>query len=91
MRSTSLVLCVTSVQSWTRAVAASRPSTGWSGSGTFSRPHSPGVYDFDWLSGPRGYGFMSARSDHRPMSQAEVEEAIRGFLAQIDPVTGYIE
>ncbi|WP_206443276.1 hypothetical protein [Candidatus Protofrankia californiensis] len=54
------------------------------------RPDEPGVYDFDWLSGPRDYGFTSARSDGSAMSHAEMEEAIRNFLAQIDHHTGYI-
>jgi hypothetical protein len=56
-----------------------------------ARPDEPGVYDFAWLTGPPDYGFMSARSDAGPMSRTEQEEAIRNFLAQVNPATGYIE
>ena len=53
------------------------------------RPGHPGVYDYNWTSGPNPqYGFTSARSDRRTI--AEHEEAIRGFLAEIDPETGYL-
>jgi hypothetical protein len=38
-----------------------------------------------------GYGFSSASSDGSAMSMGDFEEAIRGFLAQVDPETGYIE
>jgi hypothetical protein len=44
---------------------------------------------YDWLSGPNaGYGFGSSRSASQPAE--EHREAIRTFLAQIDPATGYI-
>jgi len=44
---------------------------------------------YDWLSGPNvGYGFGSSGSPSR--SAQEHREAIRTFLAQIDPATGYI-
>jgi hypothetical protein len=44
---------------------------------------------YDWLTGPNdGYGFGSSGSPTR--SAAEHREAIRTFLAQIDPATGYI-
>jgi hypothetical protein len=56
-----------------------------------ARAEEPGAYDFDWLSGPHDYGFGISRSDVSAMSLPEMEEAIRGFLAQIDPATGYIE
>jgi hypothetical protein len=50
----------------------------------------PGHYA--WISGPnRGYGFSSASSDGRLSSVVDHEEAIRNFLSQVDPVTGYIE
>jgi hypothetical protein len=49
-----------------------------------------GSYDFDWLSGPHGYGFGLSRSDRAGMSRAEMVAAIRDFLAQIDPETGYL-
>ncbi|WP_329252437.1 hypothetical protein [Streptomyces canus] len=53
---------------------------------------SPGTYDVTWLTGPDpqyGFGFRS----HPPVqvARAELEEAIRDFLAQVDPSTGHIE
>jgi hypothetical protein len=56
-----------------------------------AREEEPGEYDFDWLSGPHEYGFGISRSDGSAMSLPEMEDAIRDFLAQIDPATGYIE
>jgi hypothetical protein len=56
-----------------------------------ARAEEPGVYDFEWLTGPRGYGFTGAASDRSTLSPREAEAAIRGFLAQINPVTGYID
>ncbi|MCZ2812024.1 hypothetical protein O2W15_11325 [Modestobacter sp. VKM Ac-2979] len=57
------------------------------------RRGEPGVYDFDWLSGPHtpAYGFTTARSDGAAMSEAEMRAAIVGFLSQIYPETGYID
>lgn len=56
------------------------------------RSETPGQYDFTWLSGPNpGYGFSSASSDGSDHTQADLEESIRSFLAQVDPATGYIE
>jgi hypothetical protein len=44
---------------------------------------------YDWLSGPnRGYGFASSGTPDR--SVEDHREGIRGFLAMIDPDTGYI-
>jgi hypothetical protein len=54
------------------------------------RAEEPGTYDFDWLSGPHEYGFGLSRSDRSAMSVAEMEGAIRDFLAQVDPTTGYL-
>lgn len=53
---------------------------------------SPGTYDVAWLTGPDpqyGFGFRS----HPPgrVGRAVLEEAIRDFLAQVDPGTGHIE
>jgi hypothetical protein len=49
-------------------------------------------YDFTWISGPTaGYGFSLSASDDRPMTQTQLEEAIRNFLGQVDPETGYVE
>jgi hypothetical protein len=55
-------------------------------------PERPGQYHYDWISGPNaGYGFSSASSDGRPSTTDDHEEAIRNFLGQVDPETGYIE
>jgi hypothetical protein len=44
---------------------------------------------YDWLSGPNeGYGFASSGS--ATGSVGEHRAAIRNFLVQIDPATGYI-
>jgi hypothetical protein len=52
----------------------------------------PGEYSFTWLTGPNpGYGFHSASSDGSAMDSAAFEGAIRGFLSQVDPETGFIE
>ncbi len=57
-----------------------------------ARPDRPGQYDFAWVSGPHpGYGFSSASSNGSAMNMADFEDAIRHFLAQVDPETGYIE
>lgn len=57
-----------------------------------ARPDRPGQYDFAWLSGPNpDYGFSSASSDGSPMRVSDFEAAIRNFIAQVDPETGYIE
>jgi hypothetical protein len=56
-----------------------------------ARTGEPGVYDFDWLTGPPGYGFTAAGYGRSAMGPREAEEAIRNFLAQVDPATGYIE
>jgi hypothetical protein len=52
------------------------------------RPSEPGTYDFDWTSGPYGYGFSSFGA---ALSPAEIEDTIRDFLAQVDTETGYID
>jgi hypothetical protein len=44
---------------------------------------------YDWLSGPnKGYGFGSSGAPNRPAEKHR--QHIRGFLAMIDPDTGYI-
>jgi hypothetical protein len=55
------------------------------------RAGEPGVYDFHWLGGPSGYGFSSATSNGSAMEPAEAAEAIRNFLAQVNPATGRID
>lgn len=54
-------------------------------------PDQPGVYHYDWVSGRHHYGFSSSRSDRAEESMAGHEDAIRSFLAQINPATGYID
>jgi hypothetical protein len=56
-----------------------------------ARPGRPGQYDYTWISGQDSeYGFTSARSDGQPSTLADHEDAIRSFLAHVDPETGYI-
>ncbi|MFD4369773.1 hypothetical protein [Rhodococcus sp. NPDC058521] len=71
------------------------------------RPEDPDTCDYDWISGPNpGYGFSSSkhvayfsireRADTPtaplpPSTISEHREAIRDFLSQIDPETGYLE
>ncbi|WP_406458248.1 hypothetical protein OG782_35655 [Streptomyces sp. NBC_00876] len=55
------------------------------------RPGSPGVYDFEWDSGPNeGYGFTTAVHGALSLDRAALEEAARGFLSQVDPATGWL-
>lgn len=54
-------------------------------------PDQPGRYHYDWVSGRHAYGFGSHRSDRGEATTAEHEAAIRSFLAQINPATGYID
>jgi hypothetical protein len=51
------------------------------------RAGQPRTYDFDWLTGPHEYGFASSGPE---MTVPEMEQAIRDFLAGIDPATGYL-
>lgn len=56
------------------------------------RVSEPGVYELRWTSGPNeGYGFASATYGGEGQSEAELEDAIRNFLSQVDPSTGYIQ
>jgi hypothetical protein len=49
-----------------------------------------GGTDYTWLSGPNtGYGFGSSPTPN--WSLEDHRQSIRDFLAQIDPITGYIE
>ena len=50
-----------------------------------------GRYDYLWLTGPNGYGFGSSSNVPEVVTHEEHEEAIRSFLGQIDPDTGYIK
>ena len=57
-----------------------------------AHPDHPGHYHYEWISGPNpGYGFSEQSSDGRPSTMADHEGAIRSFLSQVDPETGYIE
>ena len=52
------------------------------------RSGPPWTYDVEWLSGPHPYGFSS--SGPAEMGVDEVREAVRNFLAGIDPRTGHL-
>lgn len=55
------------------------------------RTTEPGTYDFDWVSGPNeNYGFTLASSDGSASTATEIDDAIRQFLTDVDPETGYI-
>jgi hypothetical protein len=57
-----------------------------------ARPDPPGQVDYTWMSGPNpGYGFSSASSDGGAATRVDHVAAIRSFLSQVDPATGYIE
>lgn len=49
-----------------------------------------GSHHYDWVTGPNaGYGFStSGNAEH--LQHARHAEAIRGFLASVDPATGYL-
>jgi hypothetical protein len=52
----------------------------------------PGTYHFTWLTGPNpGYGFGFSTHPPVPSDTEQLEEAVRDFLAQVDPDTGHIE
>jgi hypothetical protein len=52
----------------------------------------PGEYHYTWISGPNpGYGFTSASSTGKRLEMLDHVNAVRNFLTQIDPKTGYIE
>jgi hypothetical protein len=54
------------------------------------RPNEFGGTDYTWLNGPNpGYGFGASPTAN--LSLDEHMENIRGFLAIVDPTTGYIE
>jgi len=56
------------------------------------RAGEPGVYELRWTSGPsEGYGFATSTYSGEGQTEAELEDAIRTFLSQVDPATGYIE
>ena len=54
-------------------------------------PGRPGHTHYDWLSHHTGYGFGSSRSDRVDPTYDEHVEAIRDFLDQVDPETGYLD
>ena len=55
------------------------------------RIYDPGVYTFDWVSHPVGYGFTTGLHPRTAtLSTAEMEEEIRDFLAIVDPETGFL-
>ncbi|WP_328875965.1 hypothetical protein OHT76_41065 [Streptomyces sp. NBC_00287] len=53
---------------------------------------SLGTYHLSWVTGPDPqYGFGFRIHPPAPVGRAELEEAVRDFLSQVDPTTGYIE
>ena len=55
-------------------------------------PEQHGVWHLDWLSGPNpGYGLTIGRSDRNWGSRAELENAARDFLRDVDPATCFLE
>lgn len=58
----------------------------------FSVSVDQGGTHFEWVSGPNpGYGFTVGPTPAGAVSLDEHQAMIRDFLAQVDPVTGYIE
>ncbi|MFI7504612.1 hypothetical protein ACIBVL_40285 [Streptomyces sp. NPDC049687] len=52
----------------------------------------PGTYHFTWLTGPDPqYGFGLSTHPAVRAGREHLEEAVREFLAQVDPDTGHIE
>lgn len=48
-------------------------------------------YHYDWLTGPNpGYGFAGGTYPSSTLTDEDHIEAIRDFLAEIDPETGYL-
>lgn len=48
-----------------------------------------GEIEYEWLSGPHPYGFSLSGPRHNPTVQEHLRNS-RGFLADIDPDTGYL-
>ena len=56
-----------------------------------TQPGSWNAYELKWVSGPNeGYGFVCSAYGSQPISDSDLEDAIRRFLAQINPATGYL-
>lgn len=57
------------------------------------RRRRPGIYDYDWVNHRHGgYGFFSATNDRSAIKRgADHVDAIRDFLEQVDPETGFLE
>ncbi len=56
------------------------------------RVSEPGVYELRWTTGRnQGHGFTTSTSSGEAPNDGELEDAIRTFLLQVDPTTGYIE
>lgn len=50
-----------------------------------------GDYYYDWLTGPNAdYGFAGGTNPPSELTDDDHIEAIRDFLAEIDPETGYL-
>ncbi|MFR9806434.1 hypothetical protein ACL02T_29720 [Pseudonocardia sp. RS010] len=55
------------------------------------RSMEQGTYDFNWTTGPNpNYGFSSSGWNRR-ITLEDATRAIRDFLRQVNPQTGYIE
>jgi hypothetical protein len=55
------------------------------------RGAKPGLYFFEWTSGPNsGYGFTSQSSDGSAVSTDDMDRHIRDVLADVDPETGHL-
>lgn len=58
---------------------------------TFEVSTGEGTHSLTWVSGPNpGYGFTTVRSDGAELTPEQLEAAIRDFLSNIDPATGYL-
>lgn len=58
---------------------------------TFDVDNQDNANHLSWVSGPNaGYGFSIGRSDGAALTEDQARTAIRGFLAAIDPATGYL-
>lgn len=56
------------------------------------RPDEPGVYDLAWESAPEpGPAFSIAHNDRSKISEEELADEIRDFLANVDPETGRLD
>lgn len=56
------------------------------------RQDADGSVHFDWISGPNdGYGFTTSGDRDAPPADTELTDSIREFLANVNPLTGYLD